>query len=273
MWRQKEMRSIWWYALRKIRLWTTNLLVFKCTINRACFGRKSAKLFDAELTTSLLIRLLERKGKLVQDGGLVPPSPSSDQVVQRAGGAMCQLVGLVHSPSWVGFCKRLPDGLLQNITRSAFAKIYQMGFCKKSPDELLQKNHQMSFCKKITRWAFAKVYQMGVCKRLPNGLLQKFTKWALAKDYQMGFCKTLPDGLLQKFSRWAFARQSLLHRVGASLWGNQILRNMTEGLPAIFSFRDQQLDHWNAWWLEVIQLLQKRLESEKVQEGLSKMTK
>ena len=107
------MQSIWRYALRKIRLWTTNLLVFKCTINQACFGRKSAKLFDAELTTSLLIRLLERKGKLVQDGGLVQPSPSSDQVVQRAeGGAMCQLVGLVHSPSWIGFCKRLPDGLL-----------------------------------------------------------------------------------------------------------------------------------------------------------------
>ena len=114
MWRQKEMQSIWWCALRKIRLWTTNLLVFKCTINQACFGRKSAKLFDAELTTSLLIRLLERKGKLVQNGGLVQPSPSSDQVVQRAeGGAMCQLVSLVHSPSWVGFCKSLPDGLLQ----------------------------------------------------------------------------------------------------------------------------------------------------------------
>ena len=86
LWRQKEMQRIWRYALRKIRLWTTNLLVFKCTINRACFGRKSAKLFDAELTTSLLIRLLERKGKLVQDGGLVQPSPSSDQVVQRARG-------------------------------------------------------------------------------------------------------------------------------------------------------------------------------------------
>ena len=147
--------------MRKIRLWTTNLLVFKCTINQACFGRKSAKLFDAELTTSLLIRLLERKGKLVQNGGLVPPCPSPDQVVQRAeGGAMCQLVSLVHSPSWVGFCKRLPE-------------------------------------------------------------------------------------FLQKITRSAFARQSLLHRVGASLWGNQILRKMTEGLPAIFSFRDQQLDHWN----------------------------
>ena len=62
----------------------------------------------------------------------------------------------------------------------------------------------------------------------------------------VGFCKRLPDELLQKFTRWAFASQSLLHRVGASLWGNQILRKMTEGLPAIFSFRDQQLDHLNA---------------------------
>ena len=133
------MQRIWRYALRKIRLWTTNLLVFKCTINQACFGRKSAKLFDAELTTSLLIRLLERKGKLVQNGGLVPPSPSSDQVVQRAGGAMCQLVGLGHSPSWVGFCKRLPDELLQKITRWAFAEYYQICFCKNLPDGLLQK--------------------------------------------------------------------------------------------------------------------------------------
>ena len=156
MWRQKEMQSIWWCALRKIRLWTTNLLVLKCTINQACFGRKSAKLFDAELTTSLLIRLLERKGKLVQDGGLVQPSPSSDQVVQRAGGAMCQLVGLVHSPSWVGFCKRLPDGLLQKIT------IYGL-LQKKSSDELLQ-------------------------KKSPDGFLHK--------NYRTGFCKKSPDGLL-----------------------------------------------------------------------------
>ena len=190
MWRQKEMRSIWWYALRKIRLWTTNLLVFKCTINQACFWRKSAKLFDAELTTSLLIRLLERKGKLVQDGGLVQPCPSSDQVVQRAGGAMCQLVGLGHSPSWVGFCK--------GITRSAFAEYYQICFCKNLPDGLLQKITRWTFAKKITRWAFA--------KKSPDGLLQKFTRWVFAKDYQMGSCKSLPNGLWQKITRWAFAK-------------------------------------------------------------------